>query len=305
MPELNLSTQWVACALCDRNDAKPVCINDALQIVKCAHCGMVFVNPQPTENALQNYYSAQNLMQQESWSSYFEHQPKQIADLWSRRFRDIRRLTNGRNVRLLDVGSGYGDFLHTARQAGWQVHGFEFSEPVAEISRKKYGISVAVGEIFDLPAARNSFDVITIWHVLEHLRNPLAVLKRCRELLVPGGILVIEVPNLHFLARKSYRFPLSMTLHLYHFSARTLPPLVERASFKVLECRPGHTGYLYRSKAKIYAMKCIYGISHVADTLLGLNVSDSIRLYASKKPSEVRASTGTLSEGELRCIQSN
>ncbi len=287
MSELRLSTQPVACALCSVENHRPVCSNDSLRIVRCTGCGMVFVNPQPTQNALLQYYSAQDIMEQDGWSSYLRHGPEQIQALWQERFEDVRRWKDGPGVRLLDVGSGYGDFLHHALQAGWQVRGFEFSPAVAETCRKKYGIAVEVGEIFDLRLPDNSFDVVAMWHVLEHMRDPLAVLVRCYELLAPGGLLAIEVPNLNFLARKSYRYPLSVTLHLYHFSPATLSALVRMSGFQVLECRPGHTGYLYRSKAKIYAKKCLYGISHLAERLLGINVSDSIRLYASKSSSRV------------------
>ena len=173
-------------------------------------------------------------------------------------------------------------FLHIAKKSGWQVQGFEFSSAAAEVCRQKYGLAVAVGELRELNFPEQSFDVITMRHVLEHMREPLSVLERCCELLVPQGILAIEAPNLNFLVRKSCCYPLSVTLHLYHFSPATLAALVRQAGFEVLECRPAHTGYLFRSKAKIYAKKCIYGLSHLAEKLLGTNVSDSIRLCAKR-----------------------
>ena len=287
MPELTLATQAVACALCGAENHRPVCWNDSLRIVQCTGCGMVFVNPQPTQSALLEYYAAQDLMEQDGWSSYFRHRPEQIHELWQRRFADMQRWKNGPGVRLLDVGSGCGDFLHQALQAGWEVRGFEFSPAVAEVSRRKYGIAVEVSVIFDLRDHDNSFDAVAMWHVLEHMRDPLGALRRCRELLAPGGLLALEVPNLNFLARKSYRYPLSLNLHLYHFSPATLSGIVRKAGFEVLECRRGHTGYLYRSKAKIYAKKCLYGISQQAEKLLGINMSDSIRLYAAKSRSRV------------------
>jgi hypothetical protein len=116
--------------------------------------------------------------------------------------------------------------------------------------------------------------------VLEHLHHPLDVLRRCRALLEPGGILALEVPNLNFLVRKSYRYPLSRTLHLYHFSPVTLAALVRAAGLEVLECRPGNTGFQYRRRWKIYAKKCLYAVSRAVEKLSHRNVSDSIRLFA-------------------------
>ncbi len=290
MPELSLATEPVACALCGGTSDALLCWNDALQIVRCRACGIVYVNPQPTESALKQHYSAPNLIEQDGWSSYFQHQPEQIRALWQRRFADVRLWKDGPGTRLLDVGCGYGDFLCEAQRAGWRACGFEFSPAVAKVAREKYGLSVEVGEIFEIGAAENSFDVVTMWHVLEHMRNPLAVLRRVHGFLAPGGVLVIEVPNLNFLVRKSYRYPLSVTLHLYHFSPATLSALVGKAGFQVRACRPGHTGYLYPSQAKVYAKKCIYGVTRMADRLLGVNVGDAIRLYAAKASKDDGAS---------------
>lgn len=119
--------------------------------------------------------------------------------------------------------------------------------------------------------------------MLEHLREPHAALARVAELLAPGGLLALEVPNLNFPARKSWRYPMSRTLHLFHFSPDTLSALVERAGLRVLECRPGHTGYLYPSRAKVLAKKTLYVVAGAAHRLLGVNVGDSIRLYARKQ----------------------
>jgi SAM-dependent methyltransferase len=280
MTRLQLNTRRVPCALCGAEATAPVCENDALQVARCAACGLVFVNPQPTEAALREYHAAQSLLQQVSWSSYFQHTPQQIRELWEERFADLRRWSNGGVPRLLDVGCGYGDFLHIALESGWRVEGFEFSPAVAEVCRSRYGIRVAVGDLLELDFPERSFELITMWHVLEHLHHPLAALRRCRALLAPGGILALEVPNLNFLVRKSYRYPLSRTLHLYHFSPVTLAALVRAAGLEVLECRPGNTGFQYRSRWKIFAKKCLYGFSRAVEKLSRRNVSDSIRLFA-------------------------
>jgi 2-polyprenyl-3-methyl-5-hydroxy-6-metoxy-1,4-benzoquinol methylase len=282
---LELATASVPCALCGSAQTSPLAVNEGLHVVRCAACSLVFVNPQPTEAAIESYYSAKDLAAQESWSSYFQHTPAQIADLWNERFAGVARWTNGRAPRLLDIGCGWGDFLHVARCGGWPVSGFEFSESVAQVAREKYGLSVRVGSLEDMGYPPRSFDLITMWHVLEHLREPRAALVHIETLLSPGGLLVLEVPNLNFLPRKSYRYPMSRTLHLYHFSPATLAALVERAGFRVLACCPGHTGHLYPSRAKVLAKKSLNALTRVAHRLFGVNFGDSIRLYARSKES--------------------
>lgn len=277
------ATEFIPCALCGGRESEPLGWNDGLRVVRCRGCSLVFVNPQPTEAAVESYYSSKELTAQESWSSYFDHTPQQLAALWTARLADVARWTNGRSPRLLDIGCGWGDFLHFASARGWQVGGFEFSASVARVAQEKYGLAVRVGSLEDMEIPDQTFDLITLWHVLEHLRDPLGALARIEPLLAPGGVLVLEVPNLNFLARKSWRYPMSRTLHLYHFSPATLSALVERAGLRVLECRPGHTGYLYKSRAKIFAKKSIYAISGALHQLAGVNVSDSIRLYACRR----------------------
>jgi 2-polyprenyl-3-methyl-5-hydroxy-6-metoxy-1,4-benzoquinol methylase len=277
-----LETVEIACNLCGSREAQPLCVNCALKVVYCRGCGLVFVNPQPTEQALRQHHAASELLSQDGWSSYFDHSQEQIRELWEERLNDLQRWKRGVDLSLLDVGAGYGDFLHYVSRLGWQVSGFEFSRATARVSQQKYGIPLAVGDLFEMPFSDRSFDIITMWHVLEHMREPLPALQCCRELLTPQGILAIEVPNLNFLVRKSYRVPFSVVLHLYHFSSATLTALVRKAGFEVLECHQGNTGFQYSHVWKIYAKKCLYAFSRVVERLSGFNVGDSIRLYAKK-----------------------
>jgi 2-polyprenyl-3-methyl-5-hydroxy-6-metoxy-1,4-benzoquinol methylase len=277
-----LETIEVPCNLCGARDFLPLHANCSLSIVRCRACKLVFVNPQPTIEALREYHAAGELLSQDGWSSYFHHSQKQIRELWEERFTDVKRWKQAPIVSLLDVGAGYGDFLHYVSKHGWQASGFEFSPAAANVSREKYGIPLAVGDLFEMPFPNRSFDIITMWHVLEHLADPMAVLRRLFELLRPGGVLVIEVPNLNCLVRKSYQVPLTVNLHLYHFSSTTLSSLVTAAGFKVLRSCSGNTGSLYSRCTKIYAKRAFYACSRLLEKAVGVNVSDSIRLHATK-----------------------
>jgi 2-polyprenyl-3-methyl-5-hydroxy-6-metoxy-1,4-benzoquinol methylase len=277
-----LETTDVPCNLCGARDSLPLYDNCSLRIVRCRACGLVFVNPQPTLEALREYHAASELMSQDGWASYFNHSQKQICELWEERFADTKKWQQAAKVSLLDVGAGYGDFLHYAAKEGWQVSGFEFSPAVAKLSEEKYGIPLAVGDLFEMPFSNQSFDVITMWHVLEHLADPMAVLKRLFELLRPGGVLVLEVPNLNCFVRKSYRIPMTVNLHLYHFSPETLSSLASASGFRVIRTNVGNTGFLYSRRAKVYAKKAFYACSRMLETIGGTNVSDSIRLHATK-----------------------
>jgi len=100
----------------------------------------------------------------------------------------------GRGGRLLDVGTGIGQFLHFAR-FGYEVTGTEVSEQAIQIARVKYGLELRRGRIEELDFGNRRFDVITLFHVLEHVHDPRRLLSRCRELLSTTGIVVVAVPN--------------------------------------------------------------------------------------------------------------
>jgi 2-polyprenyl-3-methyl-5-hydroxy-6-metoxy-1,4-benzoquinol methylase len=278
----HLEQRPIACNLCGGADARPLVVNCGLHIEQCRSCGLVAVNPQPTDEALRRHYGTDQLESAQPWDSYFRHPQHQIEELWRQRLDDMQRRIGPPRGRLLDVGSGWGDFMHYAAGRGYDVHGFEFSQQVAQVSRDKYRVQVAVGDINELRLLDNTYDVVTMWHVLEHVADPSAVLDHIWRLLRPGGTLVIEVPNLNFLVRKSYRYPLSQTLHLYHFSGATLSALLERRGFRVQSCTPGHTGYLYGRPAKRMAKRGIYAVNAAVFGLTGHNVGDSVRAFAVK-----------------------
>ncbi len=223
---------------------------------------------------------AKDLMTRKGWSSYFQHSPEQLTELWDERLDDVKRWTDHREVHLLDVGCGPGEFLHFARQRGWNATGFEFAPSVAQLAHEKYGLEVKVGDLAAMGYAKGCYTLLSMWHVLEHLPNPLATLTRAHDLLAPGGVLVLEVPNVNCFWRRSYRYPFSAILHLFHFSPSTLSALVQKAGFEVLSCRLGNTGLLCPGRLRTLAKRILCGVSKCIDHHLGQNVGNSIRLYA-------------------------
>ncbi len=277
---LNLNTETVACALCGDASSTPLHVNDSLQVVQCGQCRLVYVNPQPTAQAVADYYTARDIAAQVGWVNGTANLNAQRQALWRERWSDVQRWKSGPHLRVLDVGCGWGDFLLLARQAGWDVHGHELSPDLAQLVRRQNQIPVTVGDLEKAPFLPGSFDVITMWHVLEHTRDPLRALRHIRGLLRPDGLLVLEVPNLNFIARKSYRCPFSSVLHLFHFSPATLSALFQKAGLKLLDCRPGHTGYLCTNPVKALAKRCLNTLTAGIHSVSGFNVGDCIRAYA-------------------------
>jgi SAM-dependent methyltransferase len=153
------------------------------------------------------------------------------------RLRELRGIAPGR---LLDVGCGKGWFLAAARDAGWKVVGVEFAPTSAATAHLTHGVDVVPGDFLKVPLD-GEFDVITMWHVLEHLSDPVAAMARAAELLRPGGRLLVSVPNIDSLQARlggELWFHLDLPRHLFHFGPRSLSALAERAGLRV--ARIGH-----------------------------------------------------------------
>ncbi len=212
----------------------------ATRIVRCPGCGMVFVDPLP-EAALSpatygpDYY--------EPWQGREENARLR---LWRHRLAQIEaRVPTGS---LLDVGCGDGLFPKVARGAGFAVDAIEFSPEGARRAALRLGRPVAVGDLTREPLLRGPFDIVTLWHVLEHLPDPAAMLSAVRARLRPGGLLAVAVPNLDNLPmRIAYRLARLRALplyeenarepHLSHFSPGTLTDILQRRGFGSVEIR--------------------------------------------------------------------
>ena len=139
--------------------------------------------------------------------------------------------------RILDIGCATGEYLAYLRGLEWQTQGIEFDSEAAAYARDQLNLEVITGTaeaaLPDLPGSH--FDVVTMWHVLEHVNDPRAVLTEVRRVLKPQGKLMIEVPNYQSvwstLLRGSW-FPLEYPYHQHHFTPNTLRRLLDAAGFQ-------------------------------------------------------------------------
>jgi SAM-dependent methyltransferase len=135
---------------------------------------------------------------------------------------------------LLDVGCGSGTFLHVARQYGFKPHGMDVSARAAEIAGRQYGIPVRQGGIGSRVWDGQTFDFITMFHVLEHVPEPKLALESVRELLRPGGRLIIQVPNISSVQARIFGrlwYGLDVPRHVINFTPRALGHLLEEIGF--------------------------------------------------------------------------
>ena len=224
----------VDCPLCGADDPSQISLNDGYPICRCSRCSMVYVNPQPAQDSIMLSYDRPDILDTGPKAAWTGQSPAGRERLWASRLASVEKVIP--TGRLLDVGCGMGDFLRVALASGWNAAGTEVSKDVAQRVRGDLGCTVYTyrQELAQIGLEGGTFDVITAWHVIEHLPRPVCELREMARLLRPNGLLVVEVPNVDFYAMPSYLEPLHVQLHLQHFSARTLQLALESAGLQVL-----------------------------------------------------------------------
>jgi 2-polyprenyl-3-methyl-5-hydroxy-6-metoxy-1,4-benzoquinol methylase len=208
-----------------------------LRSVICNACGLVWADPLPHNP--RTYYEDDYRVE---YKGTFTPKPKHI--LRAGKVALLRRGLLGNLLAepkaILDVGAGGGEFAYLLKSLGHTVTGIEPNKGYAEFSIKEYGVNIKNGFIQDIELPEQSFDLITIWHVLEHTENPTAVIEKLYALLKPEGILVVEVPTIEATCQS----PKSTfhEAHIFTFNRETLRKLGEKADFIEQDYRLSHDG---------------------------------------------------------------
>lgn len=167
----------------------------------------------------------------------------------------LERLVKRRG-RLLDVGAGKGEFLVAARGRGWEVHGIEPSGELARHAKREHDLTLQTVPFTQTAFPGESFDAVTLNMVLEHVEDPVGVLREARRVLVPGGVVCLEVPNLESLLLGAITIyfrltgrdwspllsPLHWPYHTYGYCLRTIRHLCEQVGFAIVKAQATDLG---------------------------------------------------------------
>lgn len=211
------------------------------RIVSCNKCGLIYTNPRLKKRFLERLYSKEYFNNSNSdhfgYENYVGDQEK-IIKTFSKRIKTIEELY-GKKGKILDVGCATGFFLKAARDRNWKTEGVEVSKFATDYARTHYKFKIHQGNFLTLKITPNSYDIITLWDVIEHFHNPILALNKINKLLKPGGLLILSTPDAKSIPAKLTRerwvgYKLSDE-HLGYFSRQTLESLLNNAGFSIVK----------------------------------------------------------------------
>ena len=214
---------------------------EEFQLVYHDTLDLLETDPQPSAENVSEYYKSEDYISHtDTKRNLLEFVYHSVRKMALKRKLKLINAFNSESKILLDIGCGTGDFLATALKSGWKITGIEPDEKARAIANAK--TNNAVFETEELTKARpNSFDVITLWHVLEHLPNLEEEVSKLKALLKPNGTLVVAVPNYksfdaeHY---KSFWAAYDVPRHLWHFSKTSISEVFGKENMKVVNTLP-------------------------------------------------------------------
>ncbi len=249
-----------ACPACEAQEARPEWSREGAEYVRCTRCGLVYENPRLSDEELREFYSRKSYFIDDgggqSPAGYTDYFSQCSPELLAEYFSILRRAAPASGaVRFLDVGCGPGGLVQEAGRYGWQAAGLEISRWAVEIGRKN-GLEIHEGTLEEAAFPGEAFDVIAMFDVLEHLPHPRGYLREILRILRPGGVLVVETPNVDgFFARKIYRAAADLVkprAHICLYSPSSARRLFTDGGFQIVKlslfpyCRRYTPGYLKR-----------------------------------------------------------
>ncbi len=293
MRSMNIST---TCYVCSQRRVKKAFDKLGWTILRCSACGLYSLKFEGSyEKFIKEYYNKKFFTGSNERAGYFDYEGDKEAER-----RNMNSYLEGirssvKKGTLLDVGCATGLFMIEAEKAGFEVYGVDVSKYAIDIAKKRFKNKVKQSSIEQAHFKKNTFDVITLFDVIEHVSKPRTVLKKLRSLLMDNGLLVINTGDTGSLFAKmqgSYWHFFIPPQHFFYFSKSTLSKLLSQEGFEVL--RVEHKGkwvslrYLFHLARQI--QNDIFGkigFSLVGNNAIGkipvyLNLFDNMTVYAKK-----------------------
>lgn len=258
------------CIACNKNKFEKFTSSAGYDFLRCKNCELVQMAKIPTAKELNEIYSYKGVTgvakSNVALDLFFKvplfrkmmHMQGEMINLLRSQGTIIEAVREGEPHKyLLDIGTGPGTFIKYVKTTGWQVFGTEMGDKLVTKLRKQFGKdSIYKGEVQDIKFGKNKFDIVTLWHVFEHMPNVNEVLAKIKTLLKEEGELIIEVPHANSLSFKLFKDNWTLLMspqHLHIWSEKSLREILKKNGFTVTKVvQPPHFGFiLFSSLVKV------------------------------------------------------
>jgi|TARA_B110001452_G_scaffold244578_1_gene228677 2-polyprenyl-3-methyl-5-hydroxy-6-metoxy-1,4-benzoquinol methylase len=214
---------------------------ETFTITECKGCEFRFTNPRPKEKYIYKYYQSKSYISHSSTKKGLINKTYHLVRSYQfyKKKKAIQKKNNVEKGKILDIGCGTGDFLKYMDSSGWEIDGVETDKGARIIAEKK--LNKKIKEKLNLFNEENKYDVITMWHVLEHVYNVEGYLKKINKLLKKGGFVVIGIPNCNSYDAKKYKenwVAYDLPIHLSHFRKKDIKKLAKKNKFELKDIKP-------------------------------------------------------------------
>lgn len=217
------------CPICHSNTLNDKFIINDFNIVQCRSCKLIFVKEKVSQEELDSYYS------QPQWNwAYLDSKNTENLQYYYLNLRNIITEHIGSGD-ILDIGCNAGYFLDV--MDGFERYGIERSESAGKVAKSRYGDNIFIGKFEDYKKPDFLFDCITMQDVLDHVTDPVTVLKKCNDLLKPNGILIVKVHDMDSLYAKimgKNYYAFIPPGHLFYFNKKSMTILLDKAGFDIV-----------------------------------------------------------------------
>ncbi len=226
----------IICTICGCSKHNFLFSKDQWQVHMCKNCGLGVLEPRPSRDQIERMYG-HDYFQVHYSNKLSLYSPEMVRRLQQENHR-IRFFSKFKNDgKILDIGCGRGYFLLACRKHGYNVEGIDISAAAATHISEEFKIRVHIGKLENIKLKELAFDVITLWHSLEHTSDPNLYIQMAAKWLKDDGILVIDVPNYEGYDARMYwnNWPhWDLPFHFYHFNPGSLSALLRKHGFIIV-----------------------------------------------------------------------
>lgn len=215
---------------------------EVYELFRCEECGFVFTQDHPDEQMIGRYYDSEDYISHSDTKSGLINRLYRAGRniMLHKKLKFTETISRINRGRILDIGCGTGYFAAKMKENGWIVTGIEPEVKAREVGISRFGLEILEPEKIS-SLAGGSFDVITMWHSLEHLHDPYNYSLEILRLLKPDGLLISALPNCDSYDARHYGgswAAYDVPRHLWHFTPKTFSLFAEKTGFKITGIKP-------------------------------------------------------------------